>query len=95
MIRVLIERHLVAGMQRELQEAEHQARAGARCRPGYISEETLVDTANPQHNLVISTWRSSADWEDWVTSDARRAVEARIGTMLEMPERITIFEIGH
>ena len=92
MIRVLIDRVFAQGMEEELRSIELEARQQAVQIPGYISGESLRDTSNPQHNLVISTWRSREDWERWMASDRRNTVTARITPLLEQPETITVFE---
>lgn len=93
MIRVLIERYFASGMEEELRDAEREVRKEATHNPGYISGETLIDLTDSRHNLVISTWRSQAEWEAWHESEERRASMARIDSMLEMPEQVKVFEI--
>lgn len=92
MIRVIIDRHFVQGMDEELRQAELEARKAATSMPGYISGETLRDTANPQHNVVISTWRSQEDWNAWMTSEERIRILSRIEPLLVEPEQITVME---
>jgi heme-degrading monooxygenase HmoA len=92
MIRVLIDRVFAQGMEEELRGIEQEARQQAVKIAGYISGESLRDTSNPQHNLVISTWRSREDWERWMASDRRKTVTTRITPLLEQPETITVFE---
>jgi heme-degrading monooxygenase HmoA len=62
-------------------------------QPGYVSGETLRDTANPHHFLILSTWRTREDWETWANSVRRREIEDQIGQMLAEPERITVCEL--
>jgi heme-degrading monooxygenase HmoA len=93
MIRVLIERYFASGMEEELRNAEREVRKEAVHNPGYVSGETLIDLADPRHSLVISTWRSQEEWDAWHESEERRASMAHIDSMLEMPERVTVFEI--
>ena len=92
MIRVLIERFFAEGMDEELRNAEMDARQQAMHIPGYISGETLRNQDDPQHNVVISTWRSVEDWNAWHASDARNSVLQRLKPMLVQPEKITVLE---
>lgn len=92
MIRVLIERFFAEGMDEELRDAEMAARQQAIQVPGYISGETLRNRENPQHNVVISTWRSVEEWNGWYASEARNTVLERLRPMLTEPEKITILE---
>lgn len=92
MIRVLIERHFLAGTAEELRKAELEARQHAIRMAGYISGESLRNMADPQHNLVISTWLSRAHWEAWEASETRARLLSRLEPILSEPEKITVFE---
>jgi heme-degrading monooxygenase HmoA len=92
MIRVVIERWLVGEDDRAIQRTMRDLRRQAIHRPGYVSGETLRDTADPGHLVALSTWRTREEWEEWATSDIRRQIEDQIAPLLAQPERITIFE---
>ncbi len=92
MIRVLIERWLLRDMDDGFRAVMREMRREALYAPGYIGGETLRDVANPGHYVVISTWRSQADWDAWAVSAARDAVRDRIRPMLAEEERTTVLE---
>jgi quinol monooxygenase YgiN len=92
MIRILIERRLAPGAEDRLRRAMRELRQQAMDREGYISGETHRDAADPNHYIILSTWRSRDDWETWARSKARRTVEAHIAPMLAEPERVTVLE---
>jgi len=92
MIRVLIERRLATPVQEPLQQAMREIRSAALSRPGYVSGETLRDSRDPLHYFIISTWRSRADCETWLRSDARRRIAERIAPILAEPEKVTLLE---
>jgi heme-degrading monooxygenase HmoA len=92
-IRVLIERYFVRGMEQQLEQALKEARRFAMHSPGYLSGETLIDTQDSHHSLVISTWRTREEWEAWNGSNARHRVRALIEPLLEVPEKTTVFEV--
>jgi heme-degrading monooxygenase HmoA len=92
MIRVVIERWLVGEDDRAIQRTMRDLRREAIHRPGYVSGETLRDTADPRHLVALSTWRTREEWEEWATSDSRRQIEDQISPLLTEPERITVFE---
>ena len=92
MIRVVIERKLAQDREETIQRTMRDLRREAIHQPGYVSGETLRDTANPHHFLTLSTWRTREDWETWANSGKRREIEDRIGLMLAEPERITLCE---
>jgi heme-degrading monooxygenase HmoA len=93
MIRVVIERKLSQEGDEEIQHAMRDLRREAINQPGYVSGETLRDTANPYHFLIISTWRTREEWETWANSVRRREIEDQIGQMLTESERVTICEL--
>ena len=92
MIRVLIERTFAPGMEEDLRKLELELRQVAVSTPGYISGESLRDSENPQHNVVISTWRSRGEWERWMQCEARASIANRLADMLTEPESIKILE---
>lgn len=51
-------------------------------QPGYISGETLnrIDKAN--ECMVISTWRSVEDWNNWVNNPKRNELQNAIDSLL-------------
>lgn len=92
MVRVLIERRVSSAMLEAYGSALREMRLQAVQKPGYISGESLRDVQRPGHFVVISTWNGRGDWEAWAGSESRRRVMARIGPMLEEPEKITVLE---
>ncbi len=92
MIRILIERHLKEGAERALNQAMREMRQEALPWPGYISGETLRDASNPRRYIIISTWRSRADWDAWAASAERRQIEEKIAPLLTQPEKATVLE---
>ena len=93
MIRVVIERTLSREGDEEIQRAMRELRREAIQQPGYVSGETLRDTTNLYHFVILSTWRSPEEWEAWANSGRRREVEERIRAISIEPERITVCEI--
>jgi heme-degrading monooxygenase HmoA len=92
MIRVVIERWLVGEDDRAIQRTMRDLRREAIHQPGYVSGETLRDTADAGHFVTLSTWRTREEWEQWATSDRRRQIEGQIGPLQSQPERITVVE---
>ena len=92
MIRVLIERWLLRDMDDSFRAVMREMRREALYAPGYIGGEPLRDVAAPSHYVVISTWRSQADWDTWAVSAARDIMRDRIRPMLAEEERTTVLE---
>ncbi len=61
-------------------------------QPGYIYGETLRRIDQPNECLVVSTWRSRADWDDWFNNEERKALQSEIDQLLGEPTRYAVFE---
>lgn len=92
MIRVLIERHLIANSDTIARDAFREIRHEAIKKPGYISGETLRNASDPNHYIVISSWISIEHWRAWTSSDERRQADQQFMPLLAAPEQITVLE---
>lgn len=92
MIRVLIDRHLIANAEPIAREAFRELRHEAIKKMGYISGETLRDASDPNHYVVISSWISIEHWRTWRNSDERRQADEQFLPLLAEPEKITVLE---
>ncbi len=57
-------------------------RSLATIQPGYIKKKTLRCLDCPGEFLVLSTWNTIEDWQQWLNSDARRELQGRIDDLL-------------
>jgi heme-degrading monooxygenase HmoA len=92
MIRVLIERLVLPGMEEKLLATLRSMRRDAIHASGYISGETLHDMVDSRHYVIISTWHSRTDWDTWAGCEARQCVRTEIAPMLAAPEKISLLE---
>ena len=93
-VKVLIKRKVTEDKAREMIPLFKQMRVQANNQPGYISGETMRNLDNPDEFLVISTWESSDDWENWVKSADRREVQDKIDALLGGTTEYEIFHYG-
>lgn len=93
-IRVLIEREIESGGEIRLNQLLLQLRAKAMQAKGYISGETLRALDNPNKFLVISTWNSLADWEEWDKNPERQRIQEEMDTLLRYPAKSCIYIYG-
>lgn len=91
-VKVLIQRKVKPGKEKELSDAIKELRSMAIHTPGYISGETLRSIEDPSLHLVISAWKSIEDWNSWANSSARKAFEQKIALILEEPTKVTPYE---
>lgn len=93
-VKVLIKRNVPDDKAKEMIPLFRQMRALASSEPGYISGETLKRLDKPNEFLVISTWNSSADWNQWIKSEKREAIQAKIDKLLGGTTDYEIYHYG-
>ena len=81
-IKVLITRSVPPDKARDMLQLFREMRSLATAQPGYISGETLKSNDRPDVFLVVSTWESAEDWERWMLSKERQAIQAQIDALL-------------
>ena len=91
-VKILIQRKIKPGREKELNKAVRELRSKAIHAEGYSSGETLCSIEDPSVHLVISAWKSSEDWHNWFNTPERKAFEQKIAAMLEEPTKITSYQ---
>ena len=91
-VKILISRKVRPGKEKELSEAVRALRFKAMYAQGYISGETLRSVEDPSSHLVISTWKSIEDWNDWFNTPERKAFQQKTDALLEEPTKITPYQ---
>lgn len=92
MIRVLIERHIAPDLAPHYDRLSREILQQAMHTPGFISGEVLRNTRDPNHRLVLATYRSAHDWNLWYSSRQRREMMQTLEPLLEREEQISVFE---
>ncbi len=93
-IKVLIKRTVPHSKAKEMIPLFREMRALATGQPGYISGETLRSLDNPEEYLVISTWHTSDDWQNWLNSSQRQSMQAKVDGLLGGSTHYEIFHYG-
>jgi heme-degrading monooxygenase HmoA len=91
-VKILIQRKIKPGNEKELSEAVRDLRSKAAYAEGYISGETLCSIEDPSVHLVISTWKSIEDWNNWFNTPERKAFQEKMDAILEEPTKIARYE---
>jgi len=91
MIRVLIERHVASELTEHYDRIARETLQAAMHFPGFISGEALHNSADPNHRVILATYRSENDWLLWAGSDERRNMMDQINPMLETDEKVTVY----
>ena len=91
-VKILIKRRLPLDKAQYIVAIFRQLRMLALEQEGYISSETLRSMENPQEFLVISTWRSFEDWQNWFNSGKRKELQSKFDIL---SGRETTYEVYH
>ncbi|MFO7965654.1 MAG: antibiotic biosynthesis monooxygenase family protein [Desulfobacterales bacterium] len=93
-VKVLIKRVVPENKTKEVMPLFRKMRSLAVVRRGYISGETLRSLDRPDVFLVISNWKSSDDWEEWLSSEERRSIQREIDEILGGHTDYEVFHYG-
>ncbi len=89
-IKVLLKRQYSVDKSKALKELVDKLRSATTGQPGYISGETLRRLDQDGECLVISKWKSRADWDRWHAQPKRAIIQQEIDNLLGSP---TVYEI--
>ena len=69
-----------------------EIRSLATIQPGYITGKTFRCLDCPGEYLVISTWNSLDDWNLWLQSEQRMALQKQVDDLLGETTQYRIYE---
>jgi heme-degrading monooxygenase HmoA len=69
-----------------------EIRSLATMQPGYITGKTFRCIDCPGQYIVISTWNSLDDWNDWLQSKQRIKLQKQIDDLLGEVTKYRIYE---
>jgi heme-degrading monooxygenase HmoA len=81
-VKIVIKRIVPQDRELELLPLVKELRILTLRQNGYISGETLRRIDKPGETVVVSTWESTEDWNQWVKSPGRAAIQEKIDTLL-------------
>jgi len=93
-VKILIKRKVRGTAIAEVSKMLIQARTNALGEKGYISSETLSNCDNPNEILVISIWRSKADWDAYTEDQTRIALEREFEQLFDGPTEYSVYNMG-
>ncbi len=91
-VKIFIKRSVSATKVPELTVLLKRMRSVTLMQPGYISGQTLKRLDKTDKCMVISTWRSIEDWNDWIKNEKRLAIQSEIDGLLEEETEYEIYE---
>ncbi len=92
MIRVIIERHIAHTLETTYEKVAKTTLQKAVSAPGFISGESLKNSNDANHRMILSNWMNVQDWHRWFASEERKDMMNEINPILETEEKITILE---
>lgn len=93
-IKVLITRTVPQEKGRDMLNLFKEMRSLATGQDGYISGETLKSSDRLDVFLVISTWASANDWENWLKNKERQEIQGKIDALLGGKTAYEMFHYG-
>lgn len=93
-VKALIKRVVPESKARQMIPLFRQMRALAMNQDGYISGETLRNLNNTEEYLVISSWQSSEAWVNWLNSNDRQNIQAKIDELLGGQTQYDVYHYG-
>jgi heme-degrading monooxygenase HmoA len=91
-VKIFIKRSVTDTKVAELTVLLKRLRSITLMQPGYISGQTLKRLDKPQECMVVSSWRSIEDWNDWVNNEKRISIQTEIDGLLGDETRYAVYE---
>ncbi|MBN8414231.1 antibiotic biosynthesis monooxygenase [Halomonas denitrificans] len=92
MIKIIIERRVMPGLEEEYEQAAREAMRQSLGADGFFGGESLVEQGRSDRRLMITKWRDLRAWKAWYTSEARERVMQQVHPLLTEAETVRIFE---
>jgi len=91
-VKIFIKRSVSATKVPELAVLLKRMKSVTLMQPGYISGQTLKRLDKTDKCMVISTWRSIEDWNDWIKNEKRLTIQSEIDELLGEETEYEIYE---
>ncbi len=93
-VQVLIRRKVVEEKVKEVASLMVELRSLARAQPGYMSSESLkcIDPPGDDEYLIRSTWQSHGQWQEWLHSVERSAIQQKIDELTGVETEYKVYE---
>jgi antibiotic biosynthesis monooxygenase (ABM) superfamily enzyme len=93
-VKIVIKRKVPKDKEKELLPLIKELRIRTTRQAGYISGETLKRIDKPGETVVISTWQKVEDWNRWINSQERFALQNKIDSLLGQATEYEIYSYG-
>ncbi|PLX94086.1 MAG: antibiotic biosynthesis monooxygenase [Desulfuromonas sp.] len=93
-VKIIIIRQVPVEKEPEIRPLLLKMRSLAHAQNGYISGETLINFDNPSERIVISSWKSIENWNDWLNNDQRITLQSEVDRILGQETLYQIYYNG-
>lgn len=92
-VTVLIDRTFKPQGIQKAYEVIVKLRSLATLEPGYISGQTLVAVDDPNRLVVMGTWATVQQWEEWRDSELRSDQSAKLKSLSTSSEKVDVLMV--
>ncbi|MEJ2283401.1 MAG: antibiotic biosynthesis monooxygenase [Desulfobacterales bacterium] len=93
-VKIIIKRSIPPQKVGKVMPLFKKMRSVAVKQPVYISGETLQSINTPGEIVVISTWQTIDEWQDWVTHKERLKIQGQIDMLLGKKTEYEVYQYG-
>ncbi|MBW2441678.1 MAG: antibiotic biosynthesis monooxygenase [Deltaproteobacteria bacterium] len=93
-VKIFIKRSIPPDKADQVMPLFQDLRSLAMDQPGYISGETLHSIDRPWEIVVISTWQTVKEWQDWIANKERLIIQGQIDMLLGKNTQYEVYQYG-
>ena len=83
MVTIVTEIELRDGAEPKWDEVMRERMVAATAQPGWVGGQLLQPEGDPGRRVIVGTWRSREDWEQWHADPKFRATRAQLDDLLK------------
>lgn len=91
-VKVFIKRVVPQDKEEDLSKLLNKLRSATLNQPGYLSGQTYRRIDKPDECMVIGTWQSAEDWNNWFNNEQRIAIQNEIDLLLGVKTEYGVYE---
>ena len=93
-VKIFIKRSIPPDKADQVMPLFQNLRSLAMDQPGYISGETLHSIDSPGEIVVISTWQTVNEWQNWIANKERLKIQDQIDMLLGKHTQYEVYQYG-
>ena len=90
-VKIFIQSKTDPTKENEFKQLLQELRTKAMQAEGFISGETMQSIEDPSVHMTTGTWRSITNWNDWLKSPERKAIQEKFNQVLVEPVKMTLY----